>query len=275
MTRIVCVVDNAVQQGSRFWGEHGLSFLIETGQGGILFDTGRSEEVLLHNLKLLKKEPSDARALVLSHAHADHTGGLDGVCRQVRRPLYGSPDLFRPRFALRQGRYRSIGLGVSREKLSELADLRLSQSPLEVLPGVWTTGEIPDRTEPEGRSPRLFVRHQDGWRPDPFQDDMSLVAEGPGGMIVICGCCHAGLLNTLAHVWRAFQRPIVAVVGGTHLLDASAEQLRHVIDVLRDTYGSPRLYLNHCTGERAFVTLATAFGDLVHGCPAGTTLTFG
>jgi 7,8-dihydropterin-6-yl-methyl-4-(beta-D-ribofuranosyl)aminobenzene 5'-phosphate synthase len=94
------------------------------------------------------------------------------------------------------------------------------------------------------------------------------------GMVVICGCCHAGLLNTLAHVQQTFQRPIIAVTGGTHLIDADEAYLQHVVEVLRDRYDSPLLYLNHCTGERTYVALANAFGDRVNCCPVGTTLTF-
>jgi 7,8-dihydropterin-6-yl-methyl-4-(beta-D-ribofuranosyl)aminobenzene 5'-phosphate synthase len=110
---------------------------------------------------------------------------------------------------------------------------------------------------------------------------MSLVLETRQGLVVICGCCHAELLNTLAHVRRTFQRPIVAVLGGTHLIDAGEAQLRRVASELRDTYGSPHLYLNHCTGQRAYVALVNAFpgqgptgNDRVNPCPAGTTLTF-
>jgi 7,8-dihydropterin-6-yl-methyl-4-(beta-D-ribofuranosyl)aminobenzene 5'-phosphate synthase len=223
---------------------------------------------------LLTKQVSHASALILSHAHNDHTGSLEALCRQIRLPLYASPDLFRPRFSLRDGRYTSIGLSLIKEQLGELTDLHLSQTQVEVMPGMWTTGEIRERPEPQGSSPRLFVPDGDGWRPDPYQDDMSLVVETQGGLVLVCGCCHAGLLNTLAHVRRMFQQPISAIVGGTHLLSANVVQLQHVTEVLRDTYGSPRLYLNHCTGEQAFVALAAAFGDLVHICPAGTVLAF-
>lgn len=92
--------------------------------------------------------------------------------------------------------------------------------------------------------------------------------------IVVCGCCHAGLLNTLAHAQRLFEAPIVAVLGGTHLVNADEAYLAHAVEVLRDTYGSLQFYLNHCTGEPAYVALASAFGDRVHPCPVGTTLTF-
>ena len=159
--------------------------------------------------------------------------------------------------------------------LTQLADLHLNDALVEVLPGLWTTGEISERPEPEGRSTRHFVPDGDGWQPDPYRDDMSVVIETQEGIVVICGCCHVGLLNTLvAHVKRTFRRPIIAVLGGTHLVDADEAYLQHFVEVLRDRYDPPHLYLNHCTGERAYVTLANAFGDRVNCCPVGMTLTF-
>ena len=275
MKRITCIVDNTVQRGSPLWGEHGLAFRIEVDQVCALFDTGHSGTVLLHNLGLLGECPRNAAALILSHAHRDHTGGLVSVLLQKPRlALYASPDLFRPRFTLRDGKYKSIGLPLTRMELSQLADLRLSDTPVEVLPGVWTTGEIGARPEPEGRSTRHFVPDGNGWQPDPYRDDISLVMETQEGLVVICGCCHAGLLNTLAHVRRIFQRPVIAVLGGTHLINADDTCLQHVIEIIRTTYSQARFYLNHCTGERAYVALATAFGDRVQPCPAGTTLIF-
>jgi 7,8-dihydropterin-6-yl-methyl-4-(beta-D-ribofuranosyl)aminobenzene 5'-phosphate synthase len=275
MKRITCVVDNTVQRGSLFWGEHGVAFRIEIDQRCVLFDTGASGTVLLHNLGLVGGCPRDLEALILSHAHFDHTGGLSAILSQKPGlPLYASADLFRPRFSKRDGEYKSIGLSLSRAELEKLADLRLSPMPVEILPGVWTTGEISVRAEPEGRSPGHVVPRGDGWQPDPYQDDMSLVLETQQGLVVVCGCCHAGLLNTLAHVRRTFQRPIVAVLGGTHLESSAGPALQHIVEVLAETYGPLQLYPNHCTGERAYVALATAFGDRVQPCPVGTILTF-
>jgi 7,8-dihydropterin-6-yl-methyl-4-(beta-D-ribofuranosyl)aminobenzene 5'-phosphate synthase len=280
MKKITCVIDNTVQHGSLFWGEHGVSFRIETDQGCFLFDTGRSESVLWHNLGMLGGCPRDVKALALSHAHNDHTGALVTVLSQrPGLPLYANPDILRPRFARHEGNYKPIGLTLTHEILCQLSDLRLSSTPAEILPGVWTSGEITERLEPEGRSARHFVPEDDGpsgyiWKPDPYQDDMSLVLETQAGLVVVCGCCHAGLLNTLAHVQRTFRRPIIAILGGTHLVEADETHLKRVIDVLRDTYSSPHLYLNHCTGQRAYVALASAFGDRVKPFPVGAELNF-
>jgi 7,8-dihydropterin-6-yl-methyl-4-(beta-D-ribofuranosyl)aminobenzene 5'-phosphate synthase len=151
------------------------------------------------------------------------------------------------------------------------ADLMLSDSREEVLPGVWTSGEIEERNEPEGRSPHHLVRCEDEWVPDPYRDDLSLVLETGGGLFVVCGCSHAGLLNILAHVRRHFGEDVVGVAGGTHLVDAGPGQLAHAAARLREM-GSPALHLNHCTGPTAFVALSRAFEGRVLHCPAGTTV---
>jgi len=167
-----------------------------------------------------------------------------------------------------------VGISIGREELAARLALHLSAEPTEIAAGIWTTGEITDRPEPEGASERHLVRGDGGFVHDPYRDDLSLVLETDAGLVVVCGCCHAGLLNTLTHVRRKFGGEIIAVIGGTHLLDTDEAGLAHIVAVLRETYNSPRLYLNHCTGDKAIEILQRAFGERVAPCPAGTVLTF-
>lgn len=273
--KLTCLVDNTVQLSSAFWGEHGLSLLIDSEEGRVLFDTGAGDTVLDHNMEVAGVALESISALALSHAHTDHTGGLPGLLeRRPGLPIFAHADLLRQRFSRKGGTMRSKGLPMRGENLRRLADLHLSDAPQEVLPGIWTTGEIAERPEPEGRSAGHFVcqgTNAADWAPDPYRDDMSLVLHGSRGLVLVCGCCHAGLLNTLAHVRRVFGRAPVVVIGGTHLVNAEEAHLRRLIDVLQGM-GAPALYLNHCTGQAAYVVLARAFGDRVSPCPAGTVL---
>ena len=274
MLRIRCLVDNSVLGSSEYWGEHGLVLLVETDHGRVLLDTGRSGTVLLHNLKQARIDPASITALALSHAHYDHTGGLAALLPLTGRiPVYAHPDIFRERFARHGRRVDRIGPALSREELEALAELHLSAESQQVLPGVFTTGEIRARGELEGRGPNHLIRDGKGWATDPYRDDLALVLQSPRGLALVCGCCHAGLLNTLQHVRDIFPGAVRAVLGGTHLGSLSETQMDHIVQALRD-YGELQVFPNHCTGQPAYVTLAQAFGARVHPFPAGAEVTF-
>ena len=271
--KITCVVNDTALSDTDLRSEHGLSFWIETGQGIVLFDTGQTSEVLSHNLKVLGLKPRDIGALVLSHAHYDHTGGLEAVLmKNSDLNIYAHADIFRPRYSLRKGKYQSIGFTQSLEDMTSHIKLNLSEAPTQIFPDLWTTGEIYERLEPEGRSVSHFILTERGWQPDPYQDDLSLVLKTRRGVVVICGCCHAGLLNTLLHVKRIFKKPIISVVGGIHLMTADDQYLIHVIDVITHYFPNLCFFVNHCTGENAFKKLESSFGSRVTACPAGTVI---
>jgi 7,8-dihydropterin-6-yl-methyl-4-(beta-D-ribofuranosyl)aminobenzene 5'-phosphate synthase len=278
MISISCLVDNMVQRGSALWGEHGLSFSIETPSGKALFDTGQSGEVLIHNASQLGISLDQFDALALSHAHYDHTGGLARflALSQPSIRLYAHPNLLQERFSIRDDLPRSIGVKLSYTELSRKTDMHLSLEPQQMLPGLWTTGEIAPRNELEGRSSHHFIQENGQWLPDPYKDDLALVFESQTGLVLICGCCHAGLLNTLAYIRPRFSGEIQAIIGGLHLTNASAKNLENTISALRELFNGkiPQIFPNHCSGERAIYALKQAFGDLVQPCPAGTVLRF-
>jgi 7,8-dihydropterin-6-yl-methyl-4-(beta-D-ribofuranosyl)aminobenzene 5'-phosphate synthase len=272
--RITCIVDDRAPDGTGLKAEHGASFVIENDGRQVLFDTGQSGPVLLQNLAAMGIVPERLDALVVSHAHNDHTGGLTDLLQAVTGiPLYAHPDLFRERFRKTDTGPRKVGPALDRATLAGRVELRLDAEPVEVVPGMWTSGEIAPRPEPEGRSPYHVVRRGKKWVADPYRDDLSVAVEGPEGLVLVCGCCHAGLLNTLARMREVFDRTPVDVIGGTHLVNADAPTLAHVVEEL-GRLGPPRLWLSHCTGDRAFLSLKAAFGDRVSLCQAGTVLEF-
>jgi len=270
--RLTCLVDNAARPHSAFRTEHGLAILVEVGAGRVLFDAAASGDVLFHNLEVLGVDPQTIAAVALSHAHRDHTGGLPALLqRRPGLPVYAHSDILRERFSHRDGQMRSVGLPLSADALRRQADLHLSRAPQEILPGVWTSGEIAHRSEPEGRSNRHFIRQGDAWSADPYTDDQALLLHGESGLVLLCGCCHAGLLNTLFHVREHFGRYPVAVVGGTHLVDADEADVRRVAVALQDM-GLTDVYPNHCTGESAYIGMALVLGARVGPFPAGAVL---
>lgn len=273
--RIRCLVDNHALDAS-FRSEHGVAFIIESPAGHVLFDTGMSGEVLLDNSALMGYDLHQVDALALSHAHYDHTGGLGHFMAQSMPvlPLFAHPDIFRPRFADRDGEMRNISGKLDADELARAFTFHLSAEPVEVVSGIWTSGEIAPRKEFEGRSPTHYIQSEWGWQPDPYRDDMSLVLQGRDGLIMVCGCCHAGLLNTIATVRRRFEREITTVIGGTHLGPVAEKDLEHAIDVLRTIFKEriPVLYLNHCSGDAARARLASQFPGKVHDLPAGSVL---
>lgn len=198
-----------------------------------------------------------------------------GLPLPLREKVFAYPAIFQEWFT-RRGWWRpkNVSLPLSRREIEEHAELNLSSQPVEVAPQVWTSGEVAPRPEGEGRSARHVIHTPHGWAPDPYADDLALVLDTSVGLVVILGCCHAGLLNTLAHARRTFDGQIQAVLGGAHLLDLGEEKIEYIISILREEYGSPRLYLNHCTGDRALRALRHAFPDRVVPCPAGMKVAF-
>lgn len=275
MSEIICVTNDEVKKGSKLKAEHGLSLWIQLEHTAVLFDTGMTPEVLDHNLRELGLSPINIDALVFSHAHNDHTGGVSAIFpERTTIPLIAHSDLFTARYSNRNQVYSFIGISMKESDLSHYFYLKLTDEAVEVEPDLWTTGAILKRPERMGASKHHLIHTEEGWLPDPYLDDLSLVLKTPAGNVLICGCCHAGILNTLYHAEEKFGGPFIAVVGGTHLAVADDEYLDFIIDTFEERYPGCDFYLNHCTGTHAIRRMQERLGMRVRPFLAGDRIQF-
>jgi 7,8-dihydropterin-6-yl-methyl-4-(beta-D-ribofuranosyl)aminobenzene 5'-phosphate synthase len=274
--RITCLVNDCVMLYQKFWGEHGLAFLVETGDDTVLFDTGTSPEILAHNLEVLEKDVGDVHNIVLSHGHTDHTGALDWALTHTGRPrVIAAPGIFTGKFSTLDGSFSPIGMLLSREELEKRSQLTLTEEPFTVAAGIVLTGDVPRRNNYELPDNRMMIEQGEGYVVDTFVDDRSLVLDTPEGLVLLAGCCHAGIINTLDYVRDTFDKPVRAIVGGIHMKGASEERTNNTIETIRTNYPTINaFYLNHCTGDEAVKAFEAAFGDQVCGCPAGFEIVF-
>lgn len=257
MGSITIVVDNKAGEG--FAAEHGFALWIEEGGRTILFDTG-NQEALLPNCRRLDLSFSSLTDLVLSHGHYDHTGGVDSVVSEAGAiQVYLHQAAMQPRYANGEDELRSVRMpAASMRSLWELPDdsIHWLTHPLNLGEHIGITGPISRLTEYEDTG-GAFYYDPGGSRPDPIDDDNALWLRGPEGLVVCVGCSHAGIVNTLQTIKKITgETRIRSVIGGLHLINASAERLEKTAEALNN-FDLHQLVACHCTGDESFAYLAT------------------
>jgi len=253
--------------------EHGLSFLIETGRSKVLFDTGQGL-ALRHNAEQLKVDLKTITAVVLSHGHYDHTGGLTFALNGMNCPrLYVHPEAFSLKYTRDpDGSAREVGMTAGNKiTAGELAEIVFVEEKTMIAPGLFLTGPIPRTTRFEDTG-GAFFKDPECRIPDDLPDDQALFAETKNGTAVILGCAHSGVVNTLRYIQTLTDnRPIHTVIGGMHLLHASPERMDQTVAELR-RLNILRLIPCHCTGFAATVRLWNEFPRKCETCPSGTVI---
>jgi 7,8-dihydropterin-6-yl-methyl-4-(beta-D-ribofuranosyl)aminobenzene 5'-phosphate synthase len=263
--RITIICENSVSIKGGI-GEHGFAVYLETERGNFLFDTGRGE-ALIPNLLRFDKDPLSIQKIILSHGHFDHTGGLPAILEILgKTEVYAHPDIFSVRYNISkkegQENKRFVGLKFQQAYLQSLgAQFLFSGDFREISREMFVTGEVPRRTSFEKAHPNLFAEKGGQFIPDPFLDDQSVVVDTAKGLIIVLGCAHAGIINTVDYVIQKTGKDrIYAILGGTHLDFAPPLQLEETIAALKK-YKVEQIGVSHCTGLKAAARLYTEFGE--------------
>jgi 7,8-dihydropterin-6-yl-methyl-4-(beta-D-ribofuranosyl)aminobenzene 5'-phosphate synthase len=242
--------------------EHGLSYFVETVSGGqtstFMFDYGVDARGVMRNMELLGVNLEKVDGMGLSHGHWDHWGALEGILKanqgKIPRgtPFYVGQEAFYERASVRPGSKDITNLGkLSRETVESLGGLRIVEvkEPTAVMKGGYFTGNIERVTDYEKVPPNLLIKRGDKLEHDQFGGEQALffIVKGKG-LVVLVGCSHPGIVNTVKHVQKITgNQKVHAVMGGFHLVGLKPEIIQKTVLDIKTT--APEYIVpTHCTG---------------------------
>ncbi len=253
--------------------EHGLSLMVTTYRGSeshsVLFDAGYNENGVMHNIDRLGIDIQSVEALVLSHAHMDHTGAINSILNRISKPipLFVHPEIFSfPRCIEQKDGNRILfpRTFVKEDIASTDFILKESKSPTLIANDtIAVTGEVERTTDFEKGMPNAFVQVDGHYQNDCIPDDQSLIVKLKNRrLVLVTGCCHAGLINTIRYALKltGFDK-VHGIFGGLHLSGAFFEMvIERTVDALKEI--NPEVIVPmHCTGWNAIKRLADTFPD--------------
>jgi 7,8-dihydropterin-6-yl-methyl-4-(beta-D-ribofuranosyl)aminobenzene 5'-phosphate synthase len=249
---------------------HGFSLLIESYPEGdgekhtVLLDAGFPVPGIEYNWRTLNVDLAGIEAVLLSHGHVDHFAALGSFLTTRGLPvlLVVHPEAFRKRALIfPDGAKADLERLASPEALAEMgAKVVLTAEPQTLVPGLISTGEVTRSTAFEKQPPITYIERDGEWVPDHFHDDQGIVAHLRGkGLVIISGCAHAGIVNTVRHAQALTgESQVHAIVGGFHLTGAPAAQVEATIDELA-AMAPAFIVPAHCTGFKAQCEFAHRF----------------
>ncbi len=269
-TKITILAENYAMHTPH--AEDGISILISTGLANttdkkyFLFDTGFSGECAIKNMQIMQIEVPKLSGIILSHGHNDHTGGIVAITSKFGPcPIYTSEKIFNRTFSVNGKNREYIGIPFERNYLEK--DLKIpfkfSNTLTKIDENIYMTGIIPMNNRFEKIPSHFKIETKDGFISDTFEDDNAMIISDHNGLIVLLGCAHRGVVNTLEYIKNSFpDKKIHTVIGGTHLKEANEEHFEFVIDYLKGL-NLTLLAPGHCTGISNIFKLQNIFGSIV------------
>jgi len=254
-------------------GEWGFSALVEADGHKFLFDTGAHPNTVLENAKELKIDLSDVQDVILSHFHDDHTTGLMTLRREFARKnpaALSRVHVAKGIFLERRGKDTNPMIAVKKEFEATGGKFIEHDKVDEIYPGVWLTGPVPRIYPEKNYAAGIEVKEDGNWVEDNVPDDQSLVFNTDRGLVLLAGCGHSGVINTLTYARKEIRSaPVDAAIGGFHLYNASDATLDWTADKLKE-FQTAQLMGAHCTGIESVYYLRHKMGLNRHNCVVGT-----
>jgi len=251
-TRISTLVENSPGEHRSLRSEHGISFLVERDGAKALFDLGQSD-AFAYNARKLGADLSDIGLVALSHGHYDHSGGFRALAEIAKGAVLATgKGFFDGKYATDGVSYAYLGSDFNERFLAErgMRHEVVEREIVEILPGIFLLTRFPRVHPDETINPRFVVRRGGGMVPDDFSDEICMAVKIDKGFAILLGCSHPGMKNMLDAARERLPGPIVAVLGGTHLVEASPASLEASFAYLEKS-GIAVIGVSHCTGSAA------------------------
>ena len=250
--RITTLIENNMDDHSQLIYEHGLSLYIEADGKKILFDTGESG-AFVDNAKSLNIDLQSLDFCIISHGHYDHSGGVKKFISEMKivPPFVVGDEFFRPKYKTTDVpgfKYNGNSFDEEFMENNQISLRKIKEGVVYLTEKIIVFHHFSRDTDYEKRNNRFFIKEHEEYIPDNFDDEIALGMITKKGLVVIVGCSHVGIVNILKTISKRVTIPIYAVIGGTHLIEADEQRIRHTIEAFKEM-DIQLLALSHCTGE--------------------------
>lgn len=270
-TRLTVIVDNIAKNGIK--GEWGLSILAEHRGNRILVDTGASD-LFADNMSKLGFDINDVDYGVLSHAHYDHANGMPAFFERNSKAQFYLRETTAEDCYFKKLIFRKY-IGIPRHIIENYRErITFVSGNYSLCDGAYLIPHTTNGLEKIGKREMMYRRTTDGWRPDDFSHEQSLVLDTDKGLIIINSCSHGGAVNIINEAKKVFpDKHIYGLVGGFHLFNKSNEEVRRVGKEIKET-GIDYICTGHCTKDRAYNILKEELGDRLDQLKVGLKIKY-